>query len=379
MKYIVVRNSLITRTNIQSSIQSSIFSSAILSLVLILCSIGSMAYSAVECEPNCARNRNDVLAILGTIESNWPAAQAGVWVNSNEREPIVKVGERVAYTMHSFLPAYYTMIYIDSKGDITILKPDGLQNNRYKFPAKMAIFPALTEQCPQFKNQPECFDPDTAIDQGEPVGRDTVILLASRTPLENSIFEIPNNREFAEIGRNLNRIKRIQKSLNTAMDTAQVDVNRYSYTVEADTQYTTRAIRRKISNLEAVAKEESKATKNSLVFNNINFQNNSFDLMPSAKRELDALGSALVDIQRDGNMPLIVLTGHTDSNGTELYNQRLSERRAMAAKFYLESEHGITESNLISEGAGESTPMMENDSDWSRSQNRRVELSIIPR
>lgn len=73
----------------------------------------------------------------------------------------------------------------------------------------------------------------------------------------------------------------------------------------------------------------------------------------------------------------IRLAGHTDSVGTDAYNQGLSERRAASTKKYFVSE-GKTEAKRISTvGYGESKPVASNKTDEGRAQNRRVEILIL--
>ncbi|NTS42008.1 OmpA family protein [Flavisolibacter sp. BT320] len=71
----------------------------------------------------------------------------------------------------------------------------------------------------------------------------------------------------------------------------------------------------------------------------------------------------------------ITVIGHTDSKGTDAYNQGLSERRAQAVLTYLRN-HNITTSRLKAKGMGESDPIATNDTDEGRANNRRVEFVI---
>lgn len=69
------------------------------------------------------------------------------------------------------------------------------------------------------------------------------------------------------------------------------------------------------------------------------------------------------------------IEGHTDDVGDDAYNLSLSERRARAVKAYL-VEHGATAANIEARGLGETRPVMPNDTDVGRLQNRRVELIV---
>jgi len=69
------------------------------------------------------------------------------------------------------------------------------------------------------------------------------------------------------------------------------------------------------------------------------------------------------------------VVGHTDSKGTDAYNQSLSERRASSAAEYLINQ-GVSPQKITSQGKGESEPVADNETDAGRAQNRRVELHL---
>ncbi len=106
---------------------------------------------------------------------------------------------------------------------------------------------------------------------------------------------------------------------------------------------------------------------------NITFKTDSSDLNPSFFRVLDSV--ALVAKEYDKT--LVEVAGHTDSTGSEEYNQQLSERRAGTVAEYLRSR-GILADRLITVGAGEARPIATNDTAGGRAQNRRVELTFAP-
>jgi OOP family OmpA-OmpF porin len=92
---------------------------------------------------------------------------------------------------------------------------------------------------------------------------------------------------------------------------------------------------------------------------------------PDGKRAIDdALGKLNgVDVE------MVIATGHTDSVGTERYNQRLSERRANAVKEYLVSK-GVPASKITTIGKGESQPVATNKTAEGRQKNRRVDIEF---
>jgi OOP family OmpA-OmpF porin len=76
------------------------------------------------------------------------------------------------------------------------------------------------------------------------------------------------------------------------------------------------------------------------------------------------------------NLEVVVAVGHTDSVGTDTYNQKLSIRRAEAVKAYLVSK-GIEANRVYTEGKGESQPIASNKTAAGRLKNRRVEIEVV--
>jgi len=105
--------------------------------------------------------------------------------------------------------------------------------------------------------------------------------------------------------------------------------------------------------------------------NDVLFAFNKSDLTPAARSELDSLMSKL----QNADVVSIKVIGHTDSVGSETYNQGLSERRASSVADYLLTQ-GLAPNKLTSEGRGEREPVADNDTDEGRAKNRRVELHI---
>jgi OmpA-OmpF porin, OOP family len=95
-------------------------------------------------------------------------------------------------------------------------------------------------------------------------------------------------------------------------------------------------------------------------------------LKPDGKAKLDDLVSKVKGM----NLEVIIATGHTDSIGTDAYNQKLSLRRAEAVKAYLVSK-GIESNRVYTEGKGEKVPVASNKSAAGRAKNRRVEIEVV--
>lgn len=106
-----------------------------------------------------------------------------------------------------------------------------------------------------------------------------------------------------------------------------------------------------------------------LSINNITFDTNSARLTETDKRILDG---AITKIKSSTSTNIDVV-GHTDSRGTDSYNQGLSERRAQSVVDYL-TNAGVSANRLFATGRGESEPIASNDTAEGRQQNRRVEI-----
>ena len=102
------------------------------------------------------------------------------------------------------------------------------------------------------------------------------------------------------------------------------------------------------------------------------FDVDSDALRPAARENLKNLASSLEKYRRTN----VLLVGHTDSTGSESYNQTLSNRRASAAAAWLGSQ-GLTRPRVGTAGRGEIEPVASNDNERGRQQNRRVEVAIF--
>ncbi|MCD2164189.1 MAG: OmpA family protein [Comamonas sp.] len=95
-------------------------------------------------------------------------------------------------------------------------------------------------------------------------------------------------------------------------------------------------------------------------------------LKPEGRAKLDDVASKVKNI----NLEVIIAVGHTDSIGSDAYNQKLSVRRAEAVKAYLVSK-GIDKSRVYTEGKGEKQPVADNKTAAGRAKNRRVEIEVV--
>ena len=95
-------------------------------------------------------------------------------------------------------------------------------------------------------------------------------------------------------------------------------------------------------------------------------------LKPEGKAKLDDLTGKVKGI----NLEVIIAVGHTDSVGSDAYNQKLSVARAESVKAYLVSK-GIEKNRVYTEGKGEKQPVADNKTAEGRAKNRRVEIEVV--
>jgi OOP family OmpA-OmpF porin len=116
-----------------------------------------------------------------------------------------------------------------------------------------------------------------------------------------------------------------------------------------------------------VVKEET------IVIRDVHFQFDKATLTPSDKQVLDKIATRL---KAEAPTAQLTVTGHTDSVGSDAYNQKLSDKRAHSVVEYL-IEQGVPRSSFVSVvGAGESNPVADNSTADGRAQNRRTEIHI---
>lgn len=103
----------------------------------------------------------------------------------------------------------------------------------------------------------------------------------------------------------------------------------------------------------------------------IHFDVDKAVVKPSEAVKLDELAAVFAKYPEN----IVVLEGHTDSDGAEVYNQSLSEQRARAIETYLQQK-SLNIASLSSVGYGEARPVVPNTSAGNKERNRRVEIKI---
>jgi len=109
-----------------------------------------------------------------------------------------------------------------------------------------------------------------------------------------------------------------------------------------------------------------------LTLDSVLFETNKASLLPEGQRKVEEFAKV---IEQYGGRN-VVIEGHTDNQGSEVYNQRLSEQRAKRVRQVL-TKQGVNPSRLTTKGFGERKPMVTNATSTGRQQNRRVEIMIL--
>jgi len=104
----------------------------------------------------------------------------------------------------------------------------------------------------------------------------------------------------------------------------------------------------------------------------VHFEVNKFELQKSDLNDLNKL----VEKMKQNPKLRIELAAHCDNVGDDAYNLRLSQQRANAVRDYLVSK-GVQSDRLLAKGYGESQPIMSNDTEAGRANNRRTEVRVI--
>ena len=106
---------------------------------------------------------------------------------------------------------------------------------------------------------------------------------------------------------------------------------------------------------------------------NITFATNSSDLSPGFFDVLTSVSKVLDEFDQT----VVEVAGHTDSTGSDAYNQGLSERRANSVAGFLKTQ-GVHDQRLLIVGMGERMPVADNTTVDGRQANRRVEITMVP-
>lgn len=119
--------------------------------------------------------------------------------------------------------------------------------------------------------------------------------------------------------------------------------------------------------------KETEPIESKIAFESVEFENGKADILPSMYEDMNRLANFMIDHPKFG----LNISGHTDSQGKEDANLRLSQARADAIKEYLVDNFKIDSERINAHGYGSSKPIVEEQTDDHRKLNRRVEFEIV--
>jgi outer membrane protein OmpA-like peptidoglycan-associated protein len=283
-----------------------------------------------------AGDRDGVSQELEGIASTWPDALFSIDIRGTD-DGSASLNQRLDIAYEAAAPGYLAYVRVSSHGDVTL----------YRDPTKAGKASGT---------QPYVIKP--------PLGSEELIVLFANKPWDPLFPKGSNIRELG--GERADAAALVKQLSGLHDDNVLFAARRYQLQVGASpggTEYTTRAIVRRV--------KEGGGGSGTRIPSRIQFEFNSDQLTPQGKLDLDTFGEALItDLRETG----VALEGHTDSIGTDEYNQGLSERRAAAARQYLMDSFGIPASRLSALGMGKENPVASNDDEAGRSKNRRVDF-----
>lgn len=109
------------------------------------------------------------------------------------------------------------------------------------------------------------------------------------------------------------------------------------------------------------------------ISNEVSFDFDSAAIKPAFEPSLNKVA----DVLKRYPKTIVHVVGHTDSKGSESYNQQLSERRAQSVVEYF-TRQNVGQSRLVARGKGETEPRADNNTEAGRQLNRRVEIIVKP-
>jgi outer membrane protein OmpA-like peptidoglycan-associated protein len=301
---------------------------------------------------HAATDHQQTLQTLDSIKTDWPELQLKAGVNNWIKKPL-RLGDKLNFNILCNKQCYVWLLYIDSRGKMSLMKVQGQNQQAYLSPNIERIFPNAQDDGYEITVEP-------------PIGLDRIYVIATDTP---QLYSSGNSTEFfAEQAPE--QAKQLKANIENSpeMHTAILKLENRIFGRSQMTAYTPDDI------VNFFTKGNTRSIKRRKLDLHINFSAGSNVLTAQAKNNLDQVGIALN--QKSMRELDFRLMGHTDSTGSDAYNRSLSMRRAQAAADHLMNHFNIDSSRLDIKGFGESQPVAENITEVGRELNRRVEIKL---
>ena len=303
--------------------------------------------------------QEETTRLLDGIENNWHEVNLRAWTNAEQTKSF-KLGEEIKFYFHTERDCYINLIYVDSRGLLTVISPDLGDGNNFLEAGREATYPSEKANL-QIIAEP-------------PLGQDNVYVIAAK----NRVF-LPEDGSYTNahgIAKEISlELREEEKAANVGLAKLQFIVKGRSEEIE----YKTRDIVgyfKKTRALRSTRQAEPWRPWRMFLELHVRFKFNSVELTPYAKINLDEFGKSMLDPSLRGQH--FIIAGHTCDLGSENYNLNLSRRRAESVKDYLLLQYGINPEIILTEAYGESRPYDPRKTQAARAANRRVEFELKP-
>jgi outer membrane protein OmpA-like peptidoglycan-associated protein len=183
-------------------------------------------------------------------------------------------------------------------------------------------------------------------------------------------------REVGEVNKKVDAVSQEVEKTQQRVQQSEVRIDQVDKTAQAGIGEAKSSAQAAMSKAEVA----EKAAKGKLIYqvtlsnDKVTFPVNKALISDEAKAMID---EAVTPLVKENRGVYFEIEGHTDSTGSEEYNHRLGEERAMAVRDYIASKHGIALSRLNVISYGEDKPVADNKTKDGRAQNRRVVIRIL--
>jgi outer membrane protein OmpA-like peptidoglycan-associated protein len=269
----------------------------------------------------------------------------------------LRIGDEIVYRFESDQSGYLTAIHVDTHGSATLLYPGAGDGSGRVEAGKAVSFPDA--------------DDDFKLEVEPPTGRDVVYAFVTDAPVDRAQLGLESDDLVVafEPQQAPAFIERLAVVLGER-GAAAYRANKLTQQIDGRGAVQYRSI--DIANYFG---ERTRSIAPAKLDLQIQFSTNSAVLDDTAKRNIDEFAEALGD-PRLKSMRFAV-AGHTDERGSEKHNAGLSRQRAESVHNYLIESDGIDPDRLAIEAYGEMIPLIEEDSEYARRMNRRVEFMPI--
>jgi outer membrane protein OmpA-like peptidoglycan-associated protein len=303
-----------------------------------------------------ARLQEETTRLLDGIPNNWPEVNLQAWTSAGETNTF-RLGDDIKFHFRTERDCYISLIYIDSRGLLTIISPDWGGGNNFLEAEKAVTYPSEHLGF-QLIAEP-------------PLGQDNVYVIATK----DRIY-LPEDGSYTDA---YGIAEKISLALTEKRKALKADIAKLQLMVKGrseDIEYKTRDIVSYFKKTRALRPTLQVEQPRMYLELHIRFDFDSANLTPHARKNLAEFGKSMLDPSLKEKR--FIIAGHTDDIGEDDYNVELSRRRAESVKKYLVSQYGINPDILLTKAYGESKPHDPRKTEAARDANRRVEFELMP-